>query len=142
MGVRKVLGAARSRFIAQFLGEALLLTFFAMVVAILLTVLLLPAFNWLSGKQLIFPVHQPVFWLYLLCLLIITSLIAGSYPALFMSSLRPVQVLKSKMKFSRGSVFFRKGLVVFQFSPFYHIYCGNDCDIPADKLCTNQKSWI
>ncbi|HKZ65262.1 MAG TPA: FtsX-like permease family protein, partial [Chitinophagaceae bacterium] len=116
VGVRKVLGAARFRLIAQFSGEALVLTFFAIVAAVLLTVLLLPAFNWLSGKQLILPVLQPVFWLSLLCLLIITSLVAGSYPALFMSSLRPVQVLKGKMKFSRGSIFFRKGLVVFQFS--------------------------
>jgi putative ABC transport system permease protein len=116
VGVRKVLGAARSGLIAQFSTEALLFTFFAIVVAVSLTALLLPAFNWLSDKQLTLPVQQPVFWLYLLCLLIITSLVAGSYPALFMSSLRPVQVLKSKMKFSRGSAFFRKGLVVFQFS--------------------------
>jgi putative ABC transport system permease protein len=116
VGVRKVLGAARFRLIAQFAGESLLLTFFAIVAAVLLTALLLPAFNWLSGKQLILPVLQPIFWVSLLCLLIITSLVAGSYPALFMSSLRPVQVLKSKMKFSRGSAFFRKGLVVFQFT--------------------------
>lgn len=116
VGVRKVLGAARFRLISQFAGEALLLTFFAIVTAVVLTVLLLPAFNWLSGKQLLLPILQPVFWLSLLCLLIITSLVAGSYPALFLSSMRPVQVLKSKMKFSRGSAFFRKGLVVFQFT--------------------------
>lgn len=116
IGVRKVLGAARSRLITQFLAEALLLTFFAMLVAIFLTVLLLPAFNWLCGKHLIFPVRQPVLWLCLLCLLLITSLIAGCYPALFMSSLLPVQVLKSKIKFGWRSIFFRKGLVVFQFA--------------------------
>src|SRR4030095_16969050 len=116
VGVRKVLGAARFRLIAQFSGEALLLTFFSMFVAIFLTVLLLPAFNWLCGKHLIFPFRQPVFWLILFCLLIATSLIAGSYPAFFMSSMRPIQVLKDKMKFSWASLFFRKGLVVFQFT--------------------------
>ena len=116
VGVRKVLGAARSRLIVQFSGEALLLTFLAMMLALVLTILLLPGFNWLSGKQLTFPFQQPVFWLGLLCLLFLTSLIAGSYPALFMSSLRPVQVLKSKMKFSSGSTFFRKSLVIFQFT--------------------------
>ncbi len=116
VGVRKVLGAARFRLIAQFSGEALLLTFFAMFVAISLAVLLLPAFNWLCGKQLIFPFRQPAFWLILFCLLIITSIIAGSYPAFFMSSMRPIEVLKSKMKFSLASLFFRKGLVVFQFT--------------------------
>ena len=116
IGVRKVLGAARFRLITQFLAEALLLTFFAVIIAIMLTVLLLPAFNWLCGKHLTFPVNQPAFWLYLLCLLLFTSLIAGCYPALFMSSLLPVQVLKSKIKFGWGSIFFRKGLVVFQFA--------------------------
>jgi len=116
VGVRKVLGAARFRLILQFAGEAFLLSFFAIVIAVLLAALLLPAFNWLSEKQLIFPLQQSVFWLFLLCLLILTSLIAGSYPALFMSSLKPVQVLKSKMKLSRGSIFFRKGLVIFQFA--------------------------
>lgn len=116
VGVRKVLGAARSRLITQFSGEALLLTFFAIVLATLLSFLLLPAFNRLSGKQLVLPLQQPDFWLSLVILLIVTSLVAGSYPAIFMSSLKPVQVLKSKMSFSPGSVFLRKGLVVFQFT--------------------------
>jgi hypothetical protein len=116
VGVRKVLGTARSSLIAQFSGEALLLTFFAIVIAVMLTMLLLPAFNWLSGKQIVFPLQQSFFWLSLLCLLIITSLFAGSYPALFMSSLQPVQVLKNKMKFGSKSIFFRQSLVVFQFT--------------------------
>jgi putative ABC transport system permease protein len=116
IGVRKVLGAARPLLITQFLSEALLLSAIAMIVAVLLTVLLLPAFNRLCGKHLVFPVSQPVFWLCLLCLLLLTGFIAGCYPALFMSSLRPVQVLKSKVKFGWMSVFFRKGLVVFQFA--------------------------
>ncbi|HEY6977027.1 MAG TPA: ABC transporter permease [Chitinophagaceae bacterium] len=116
VGVRKVLGAARSLLIIQFLSEALLLTFIATLIALLLTVLLLPAFNLLCGKQIIFPASQPVFWLCLLCLVLITSFVAGCYPALFMSSLRPVQVLKSKVKFGWMSIFFRKGLVVFQFT--------------------------
>ncbi len=116
IGVRKVLGAVRSRLIVQFQAEGLLLTLFAMLVAILLTVLLLPAFNWLCGKQLIFPANHPAFWFYLSCLLIITSLVAGFYPALFMSSLLPVHVLKSRIKFGWKSVYFRKALVVFQFA--------------------------
>lgn len=116
IGVRKVLGAARSRLITQFLAEALLLTFLAMVIAIVLTVLLLPAFNWLSGKHLAFPTGEPVFWLSLLCLLIVTSFIAGCYPALFMSSLIPVEVLKGKVRLGLTSVVLRKGLVVFQFA--------------------------
>jgi len=116
VGVRKVLGAVRFRLIAQFSGEALLLTFFAIVIAVILSRLLLPAFNWLSGKQIVFPLQESFFWLSLLCLLIITSLLGGSYPALFMSSLQPVQVLKNKMKFGSRSIFFRQSLVVVQFT--------------------------
>jgi putative ABC transport system permease protein len=116
VGVRKVLGAARFRLIVQFSGEALLLTFFAIAIAVLLTGLLLPVFNWLSGKQIVFPLQQSFFWLWLLCLLIITSLLAGSYPALFMSSLQPIQILKNKMKFGARSIFFRQSLVVVQFT--------------------------
>jgi len=116
VGVRKVLGAARFRLIVQFSGEALLLTFFAIAIAVLLTGLLLPVFNWLAGKQIVFPLQQSFFWLWLLCLLIITSLLAGSYPALFMSSLQPIQILKNKMKFGARSIFFRQSLVVVQFT--------------------------
>ncbi|GAA0523525.1 ABC transporter permease [Chitinophaga japonensis] len=116
VGVRKVIGAARTALIAQFIGEALLLTCFAIVAALLLVWLLLPAFNALTGKQLALPVGQPVFWAALAGLLLLTGMVAGSYPALFLSSLSPVRVLKGTLKFSMGAVFFRKGLVVFQFA--------------------------
>jgi hypothetical protein len=77
---------------------------------------LLPAFNSLTGKQLSLPVRQPVFWAYLIGLLTVTGFVAGSYPALFLSSLSPIRVLKGSMKFSWGAIFLRKGLVVFQFA--------------------------
>ena len=116
VGLRKVIGAARSSLIYQFIGEAILLSFFAVIIAVVLALLLLPAFNGLTGKQLFLPVSQPVFWAALLGLLTITGLVSGSYPALFMSSLNPVTVLKGSLKFSWGATFFRKGLVVFQFT--------------------------
>jgi putative ABC transport system permease protein len=116
IGIRKVIGAARAALIRQFTGEAMLLTFFSVVIAVFLVAMLLPAFNALTGKQLILPVTQPVFWLLLTALLILTGFVAGSYPALFLSSLNPVKVLKSRLKFSWGALFFRKGLVVFQFT--------------------------
>jgi ABC-type antimicrobial peptide transport system permease subunit len=116
VGLRKVIGAARSSLIYQFIGEAIMLTFFAVFIAIIIAALLLPAFNELTGKQLILPVSDPLFWAALAGLLIITGLVSGSYPALFMSSLNPVTVLKGNLKFSWGATFFRKGLVVFQFT--------------------------
>jgi hypothetical protein len=116
VGVRKVVGAYRSSLILQFTGEALMITAFAVVLALILAAALLPAFNQLTGKQLFLPVLQPAFWGVLAGLLIITGLVAGSYPALFLSSLQPVRVLKGGLKFSWSASFFRKGLVVFQFA--------------------------
>jgi ABC-type antimicrobial peptide transport system permease subunit len=116
VGVRKVVGAYRSSLILQFTGEALMITAFAVVLAVIMAAALLPAFNQLTGKQLVLPLLQPMFWGVLAGLLVVTGLVAGSYPALFLSSLQPVRVLKGSLKFSWGAALFRKGLVVFQFT--------------------------
>ncbi|GAB3031835.1 ABC transporter permease [Spirosoma pulveris] len=115
VGVRKVVGAARSALMGQFVGEAMLLTMIALGMALALVAALLPAFNSLTGKTLALPVNDPVFWASLLGLLLLTGFVAGSYPALFLSSLNPTRVLKSRLRFSSGATFFRKSLVVFQF---------------------------
>jgi hypothetical protein len=78
--------------------------------------LLLPSFNNLTGKHLVLPIDQPFFYIILFSLLFLTGLVAGSYPAFFLSSLNPIRVLKGKLHFSWASAFFRKGLVVFQFA--------------------------
>src|SRR5204863_7510901 len=78
--------------------------------------LCLPAFNALTGKQILLPASQPVFWIYLAALIIVTGFVAGSYPAVFLSSLNPVRILKTSLKFSWSALFFRKALVVFQFT--------------------------
>lgn len=116
VGVRKVVGAERGSLIGQFMGEALLLTILALVVAVVLVSLLLPAFNQLTDKHLLLPLSQPSFWLLLVGLLIATGALAGSYPALFLSSLNPVRVLKGTLRFGAGAQLFRRGLVVFQFT--------------------------
>src|SRR5579859_432851 len=116
VGLRKVIGAARSSLIIQFIGEALLLTALSILLALALTALLLPAFNNLTGKQLTLPIAEPAFWMTIAGLLLITGLFAGSYPALFLSSLNPVATLKGGLKFGWSALFFRKGLVVFQFT--------------------------
>ena len=116
VGLRKVVGAARASLVKQFIGEALLLTLFSIVIAIVLSAALLPEFNSLTGKQLSVPLTQPLFWLLTISLMIITGFVAGSYPALFLSSLNPVKVLKAGLKFGAGNIFLRRGLVVFQFT--------------------------
>ena len=116
IGLRKVIGAMRWSLIAQFLGEALLITFISIITAIVIVLILLPLFNGITGKDLSLPLTKPSLWLSISGLLLGTGLIAGSYPALFLSSLNPLQVLKGKLKFGWTPVFFRQGLVVFQFS--------------------------
>ncbi|HEY4288563.1 MAG TPA: ABC transporter permease [Puia sp.] len=116
IGVRKVIGAGRVLLIGQFIGEALLLTFLSLLVALLLSATILPAFNDLTGKQLTIPVTNPVFWLTLIGLLFVTGFVAGSYPAFFLSSLDPIKVLKGSLKFGWREILARRGLVVFQFS--------------------------
>jgi ABC-type antimicrobial peptide transport system permease subunit len=115
VGIRKVVGAGRSLLVGQFLGEALLLTAFAVVVALCLVQGLLPAFNGLTGKQMALPLTAPDFWLALLGMMAGTGLLAGSYPALFLASLQPVRVLKGTLKFRPGARLFRQALVVVQF---------------------------
>ncbi len=115
IGIRKVVGAFRGSLIRQFIGEAMLLTTFSMLIAVLLVALLLPAFNQLTGKQIEFPSNNPIFWSGMVALILFTGFFSGSYPALFLSGFNPVVVLKGTLKLSSWSAWFRKGLVVFQF---------------------------
>ena len=116
VGLRKVVGSSRANLIGQFLGESLVFSFLAMLISILFLYLLLPAFNHFTGKQIASPVTNLSFWISLFLLMTVTGLIAGSYPALYLSSLKPVHILKGVAKFTRAAIFFRKGLTVFQFA--------------------------
>lgn len=115
VGVRKVVGSSRYHLIYQFMGEAILLTCFAVLFSLLVIALVLPAFNFLTGKQITIPLQEPFFYLLLTGLTVLTGVVAGSYPALFLSSLQPVRILKGSFQFSFWTAYFRKGLVVFQF---------------------------
>ncbi|WP_142685933.1 ABC transporter permease [Chitinophaga polysaccharea] len=116
IGIRKVAGAAQSVLVRQFLSEAMLVTALSVLLALMLVYGLLPFFNQLSGKQLIFPASNIYFWCSLAGLTLITGLAAGSYPAVFLSSFRPLAVLKGTLKFGSTDISLRKGLVVFQFT--------------------------
>ena len=115
IGIRKVAGAVRGSLAGQFLIEAILLTAVSAALALLLVSAILPYFNSLTDKTIFLPYSSPLFYIGLLALVLITGLLAGSYPALFLSGLAPIRVLKGSLKFTGGSVLFRKGLVVFQF---------------------------
>jgi ABC-type antimicrobial peptide transport system permease subunit len=115
VGLRKVVGAYKTSLIAQFMGESILITVLSLVVAIAIVLILLPGFNALTEKQLALDFLDPAFLGLLLVLTLVTGLVAGSYPALFMSSLNPVTILKGALKFKPNATYFRQGLVVFQF---------------------------
>jgi ABC-type antimicrobial peptide transport system permease subunit len=115
VGVRKVVGSARSYLILQFMGETIILTFLSAILALMISGLALPAFNLLTEKQMGLPLTDPSFIALLIGLVLFTGVIAGSYPALFLSSVQPVKILKSALTFSAGAIWLRKGLVVFQF---------------------------
>ncbi len=115
VGLRKVVGAGRGQLIAQFLGESLVISFVSLLVAIGIVFLILPAFNHLAEKNLAINLLDAKLLLSLAGIAVVTGLISGSYPALFLSGFRPITVLKGKIRQGPGSLLFRNGLVVVQF---------------------------
>jgi len=116
IGVRKVLGSGKKRLIAQFIGEAILMSFLAAVVAVMLMSMLLPAFNSLVQKNLSLGLTNTHHFIALALLTLLCGIVAGSYPSFYLSSFNPVFVLKGiKIKTGSASII-RKGLVITQFA--------------------------
>ena len=115
VGVRKTIGAGRSTLVGQYLGESIFMALFALLTALVLVQLFLPNFNLITGKQLALPFNLSMI-LGLLGITLLTGIIAGSYPALYLSSFSPAKVLKGTINSSTGELWVRKTLVVFQFS--------------------------
>ncbi len=115
VGVRKVLGANRSALIRQFLGESFIISFIALILAIFMVYLILPAFSEFTQKQLGFA-GSGSWILWLVLLILFTGFMAGLYPSFYLSSFKPVSVLKGRILNSFSAVAIRKGLVVFQFA--------------------------
>ncbi len=114
IGVKKVIGASRQNLIWQFLNASILLTGISFLLALGIVYYLLPYFNVLTAKTLYLDINLPLV-LSLLGLLLLTGFVAGSYPAIYLSALQPVTVLKGKLFTSSGEEWTRKGLVIFQF---------------------------
>ena len=116
VGIRKSIGSQRRQLINQFLGESFLVVLFAFGIAVLIVVLSLNGFNDLAKKEMSFPWASIGFWVVSLVFILFTALLAGSYPALYLSSFRPVDVLKGTFKAGKHSGLPRKILVVVQFT--------------------------
>ena len=116
VGIRKAIGSLRGQLIVQFFSESLTITVIAFVAALLFAQLALPLFNRISGKDMSILWKNPYFWIMGLGFSLFTGLIAGSYPAIYLSSFNPVKVLKGTFKVGRFAAVPRKTLVVVQFS--------------------------
>ena len=119
VGIRKVLGSLRTQLIKQFLAEAILYSLIATLIGVLLVAALLTPFNEVSGKTLaISSIFTGYIWLFIIALCLLTGLLAGLYPAFYLTSFNPVAVLKGMKLFKNniGNLFIRNGLVVFQFT--------------------------
>ncbi|KAA9040959.1 FtsX-like permease family protein [Ginsengibacter hankyongi] len=116
VGIRKVVGAQKNSLIIQFISESILLAFLAGVLAIIIVELSLGGYNTLVGKELYIDFDNPYFWVIAIGFILFTGLLAGSYPAFYLSSYQPVKVLKGTFKASHALVTPRKVLVVLQFT--------------------------
>ncbi len=116
VGIRKVVGSLRSQLIGQFFSESLLVTFFALAIALALLQLSLPLFNQVADTKMSIPWLNPVWWSACIGFCLFTGLIAGSYPALYLSSFKPIRVLKGVFRVGRLAALPRKILVVIQFT--------------------------
>ncbi|MEQ8555658.1 MAG: ABC transporter permease [Cyclobacteriaceae bacterium] len=115
IGIKKSIGSNRKSLILQFMGESLVMVIFSAMIAIGLVFLLLPVFNEVSGKHILLHFDK-LLLISLTGIILFTGLVAGSYPALYLTGFNPVAILKGKMKTSNGAIWARKGLVIFQFS--------------------------
>ena len=116
VGIRKTAGAPKALLVGQFIGESILIAMIAGIIALLAVYLTLPAFNTLIGKELKVPVANPAFWAAAFAFILFTGIVAGSYPAFYLSSFKPISVLKGAFKRTHSAFSPRKVLVVVQFS--------------------------
>jgi ABC-type antimicrobial peptide transport system permease subunit len=116
VGIRKAAGASKGLLVGQFIGESILISIIAGILALITVALTMPAFNTLIGKNLLIPYSSEVFWLAACAFIVFTGIIAGSYPAFFLSSIKPIAILKGTFKKTNAVVNPRKVLVVIQFS--------------------------
>ncbi|MBC7745944.1 MAG: ABC transporter permease [Flavobacterium sp.] len=116
VGIRKTVGSLRRQLVGQFLSESVLVALIAILFSITMVQLLLPFFNEMADKNTSVPWSNGLFWLIILCFTIATGLIAGSYPAFYLSSFKPIQVLKGTYRIGRFASLPRKVLVVIQFT--------------------------
>jgi len=135
VGIRKVLGSLKSQLINQFLAESILISFVSFMLAIALAYLALPFFNDLSNKAMMLPVTEPLFYGSIFAGIVLVGVLAGSYPAFFLSAFQPVKVLKGSLSGGMKSGALRNVLVVIQFCTSIFLVIGT-------LVILNQMNYI
>ncbi|HEY2721322.1 MAG TPA: FtsX-like permease family protein, partial [Chitinophagaceae bacterium] len=115
VGIKKVVGASRGSLILQYIGESMLMAFASLLIAFFIADLLLPVFRDITGKNIHLQFNTSLI-VSAIAIAVITGIVAGSYPALYLSRFKPISILKNKLTASQGENWVRKGLVVFQFT--------------------------
>jgi putative ABC transport system permease protein len=115
VGIKKAVGAPRKALVIQYLGESMFMSLLSLILALVLVELLIPEFNVITGKHLSLSIEANLI-ISFLSITLLTGLVAGSYPALYLSGFNPVMILKGKLNSSVGEQWARKGLVIFQFT--------------------------
>ncbi|MGA1195855.1 MAG: ABC transporter permease [Candidatus Latescibacterota bacterium] len=140
VGIRKVVGANRTSLIRQFISESMLLSFLALLLAVLLIRIVLPTFNNFSGRLLDFTdIFHGLMPLYLIALTLFTGLLAGSYPAFYLSAFQPIVVMKGLSTNQAKGAWLRKGLVVFQFAASVMLIIGTTVIYEQLAFMRNKK---
>jgi ABC-type antimicrobial peptide transport system permease subunit len=138
VGIRKAVGSVRKQLIVQFLTESVLLAAFAFVVSMIFVIVALPYFNDIADKKMHVLWGSPLFWLLALGFTLLTGLIAGLYPALFLSSFQPVKVLKGTYRVGKFAALPRQVLVVLQFAISIALIIGTIVVYQQIKLGQNR----
>ncbi|MCB0656903.1 MAG: ABC transporter permease [Saprospiraceae bacterium] len=115
IGVRKVMGSTKQNLVTQFLSESFLMSFIAVVIAVLIAFLALPSFNELTARHIGMPWEKPLFWISLIAGILVTGFLAGSYPAIVLARFDPIRALKGQKSKAVSRINLRSVLVVFQF---------------------------
>ena len=124
VGIRKIVGSRRKQLIYQFLGEAILISTIAFLLALAIVEMSMPFYNELIRERFFIDYSSPFFWLVGLALVLFTGLLSGSYPAFYLSSFSPAKILKGKMHIGKSGILPRKLLVIFQFGFSISLICG------------------
>lgn len=140
VGIRKSIGSTRSQLIKQFLSESFLVVFFAFILALAFVLLSLNAFNDLASKEIFFPWSNLQFWGVTIVFVVATALVSGSYPALYLSSFKPIKVLKGTFKMGRFASLPRKVLVVTQFTVSVALIIGTMIVMSQINYSKNRPS--